>query len=111
MAPTSPPAGAPTVAPSATPSATPKPSSTPLPSNVDETLVLTSVNYAANTVSVTVDGKAYQPKNGQVFAQYFKLVSILSNTGATDPMNDGASFEYGDQFIQLTVGQSSHFTS
>jgi hypothetical protein len=76
----------------------------------NQTLVLTAVDGATGVATVTVNGTTYQPKSGKVFAKYFKLVSILSGTDpTTNAPTYGADFEYGDQFVQLAVGQSATF--
>jgi hypothetical protein len=103
----------PTVTPTATPTATVTvtPSPTGLPtSSTSQTLTLVSVNSAANTVNVTVLANGtttpYTVQNGKVFGTYFKLVSILTDS-TTSPPSYGADFQYGDQFIQLNMGQSA----
>jgi hypothetical protein len=96
--------------PTVTVTASPSPSLSPLPSG-NETLVLTAVDGTTGVATVTVNGTTYQPKSGKVFAQYFKLVSILTGTDpTTNAPTYGADFEYGDQFVQLAVGQSAQFS-
>jgi hypothetical protein len=103
----------PTVTPTATPTATVTvtPSPTGLPtSSTSQTLTLLSVDTAANTANVTIlaNGQTtpYTVQNGKVFGTYFKLVSILTDSTTTPP-GHGADFQYGDQFLQLNVGQSA----
>jgi hypothetical protein len=72
---------------------------------------LVSVNYAGKTASVTVtsNGSTTPYDNvpsGTVFGTYFKLVSVLTDPSTT-PATNGANFQYGDQFVQLTQGQSA----
>jgi hypothetical protein len=96
--------------PTPSPSASVTPTPTPTPSG-PETLILTAVDTAGGDVTVTVNGTTYTPTTGTVFAQYFKLVSILSGTDpSTGQPTSGADFEYGDQFVQLAVGQSATFS-
>jgi hypothetical protein len=58
-----------------------------------------------------VNGKATTQyagvKTGAVFGTYFKLVSVVSSDPANPPVVSSADFEYGDQFVQLTVGETA----
>jgi hypothetical protein len=93
--------------PTVTVTASPTPTALPVG---NQTLVLTAVDGATGVATVTVNGTTYQPKSGKVFGKYFKLVSILSGTDpTTNAPTYGADFEYGDQFVQLAVGQSATF--
>jgi hypothetical protein len=69
------------------------------------------VDTVANTVTVNVlangNTTPYTVHNGAVFGTYFKVVSILSDPGP--PVSNGADFQYGDEFIQLSQGQSAQF--
>lgn len=104
-----------TTAPSPTVTVTATPSPTGLPTAGQAiSLTLVSVDANAVTANVTVTiGSTNSPYNGikpgQVFGKYFKLVSILSSDPSSPPVLYGADFEYGDQFVQLTVGDSSQF--
>jgi hypothetical protein len=99
----------PTATPTATVTVTPSPTGLPT-SSTSQTLTLVSVDTAANTVNVTVLANGattpYTVQNGKVFGTYFKLVSILTDS-TTSPPSYGADFQYGDQFIQLNMGQSA----
>ncbi len=105
----------PTTNPSPTATVTVTPSPTGLPTAGQAiTLTLVSVDATNATVNATVTiGKTTTPydnlKPGQVFGTYFKLVSILSSDPASPPVMYGADFQYGDQFAQLAVGDSSQF--
>jgi hypothetical protein len=99
-----------TPTPTATATVTVTPSPTGLPtSSAAQTLTLVSVDTVANTVNVTVTANgtttALTVHNGAVFGTYFKVVSILSDPGP--PPANGADFQYGDEFIQLSQGQSA----
>jgi cell division septation protein DedD len=99
----------PTATPTATVTVTPSPTGLPT-SSTSQTLTLLSVDTAANTINVTVAANGqttpYTVQNGKVFGTYFKLVSILTD-GTTTPPSYGADFQYGDQFLQLNMGQSA----
>lgn len=108
------PSPTPTKAPSPTPTvtvtATPSPTGLPT-SPTTQTLVLVDVDFANGKASVTVNGTAYQPKDGQVFATYFKLVSVIQGTDpSTGATTLGADFEYGDQFVQLAKGETAQLS-
>lgn len=107
---TLPPTSAPTPTPTVTVTATP--TATGLPTaGAPITLTLTRVDNSG-TVDVTVaKGGTTTPyvnvAPGQIFGTYFKLVSLVSSDPANPPVQYGADFEYGDQFLQLVQGESA----
>lgn len=103
-----PPAPTPTV----TITTTPTPTATGLPTAGQPiTLTLTRVDNSGTVdVSVTKGGTTTPYLNvapGQIFGTYFKLVSLVSSDPANPPVQYGADFEYGDQFLQLVQGESA----
>ncbi|MBX6371508.1 MAG: hypothetical protein IRZ02_04545 [Acidothermus sp.] len=106
------PSPTPTLTPTVVPTVTVTPSPTGLPT-ANKLLKLTLAAVDPNTPSVTVKitdvaANATQTisgiRPGQVFGTYFKLVSVLSSDPSQPPVQYGADFQYGDQFIQLGVG-------
>lgn len=91
--------------PAVTPGATPGAPSNSLPtSTTPQSLTLNSVDVDKKTVAITLNGKPLVATSGQVFGSYFRLIGVV--TVATDPIQYGAVFQYGDQSIQLYVGDS-----
>jgi hypothetical protein len=109
IVPTLTPTATPTPTPTATVTVTPSPTGLPT-SSTPQTLTLVSVDTAADTVTVNVTANGtttpFTAHNGAVFDTYFKVVSILSDS-TTTPVTYGADFQYGDQFVQLSTGQSA----
>jgi hypothetical protein len=89
---------------SASSTATAPAGGTTTPAGVKSTLLVNSVNAAANSASVTVDGKPYIAYAGQLFAKYYTLKVVI--TGA----NQCAVFNFGDLPAQLCKGQQATFT-
>ncbi|ABK53082.1 hypothetical protein Acel_1310 [Acidothermus cellulolyticus 11B] len=103
------------VLPTAVPTVTVFPTPTGLPT-AGKLLKLTLIAVNPNTPSVTVaitDVASNTTQTisgirpGQIFDTYFKLVSVLSSDPSQPPVQYGADFEYGDQFIQLGVGETA----
>ena len=105
-----PPTSTPTPTPTVTVTATPTPTGLPT-AGQPITLTLTRVDNSGTVdVSVAKGGTTTPYLNvapGQIFGTYFKLVSLVSSDPANPPVQYGADFEYGDQFLQLVQGESA----
>jgi len=113
LQPTPTPTPTPTTSPTASVTVTATPSPTGLPTaGAAITLTVDKVDVANGTVDATVvQGSTSTPytalKPGQVFGQYFKLVSVLSSDPSSPPVVGSADFEYGDQFVELGDGETA----
>jgi len=77
---------------------------TTTPAGVKSTLTVNSVNFAANSANVTVDGKPYIAYAGQLFAKYYTLKVVIG--GSTQC----GVFNFGDLPAQICKGQTATFT-
>lgn len=72
---------------------------------VTSTLVVNSVDFAANSANVTVDGKPWIAHAGtEIFAKYYTLRVVVQGSAQC------AVFTFGDLPAQLCKGQKATFT-
>ena len=93
-----------TASPTATPTATGTTGST-TPAGITSTLQVNSVNFAAKTANVTVDGKTMTVQATTLFGKYYMLRAVVEGSAQC------AVFTFGDLPAQLCKGQKATFTS
>ena len=96
------PTTSPTSAPTATAGGTPGGTT---PAGVTSTLQVNSVNFAAKTANVTVDGKTMTVQATTLFGKYYMLRAVVEGSAQC------AVFTFGDLPAQLCKGQKATFTS
>jgi hypothetical protein len=97
--------GSPSAAPTATPTASAGATTGTTPAGVTSTLQVNSVNFAAKTANVTVDGKTMTVSATTLFAKYYMLRAVVEGPAQC------AVFTFGDLPAQLCKGQKATFTS
>lgn len=76
-----------------------------VPAGVSSTMFVSSVSYATKSANVVVDGKSYVAHQGETFAKYYVLRSVITGQPAC------GVFQFGDLPAQLCKGQKATFTS
>lgn len=76
-----------------------------VPAGVSSTLFVSSVSYATKSANVVVDGKSYVAHQGETFAKYYVLRTVITGQPAC------GVFQFGDLPAQVCTGQKATFTS